>query len=158
VLGYCAAVFLHATWNAIPTIAGELAGEASLVVFLGAYVLGWIPAFVCFLGAIAYCLNRERKIIRDFLQEEVQLGIVTPEEFAVVISPTRRVGFLLRNLQRGGVGGYRNARAFSRAVVRLALSKWHTLNASKKQAETRSLSMIPILRQQLAELRASIVP
>jgi len=63
----------------------------------------------------------------------------------------------MRNLQKGGFRGYRNASAFSRAVVRLALSKWHTLNASKKQAETRSLSMIPILRQQLAELRSTIV-
>jgi protease PrsW len=157
VLGYIAAVILHATWNGIPTLAGAVAGEAGLLVFIGAYVIGWIPAFLCFIGAIAYCLNRERKIIREFLLEEVQLGIVTPEEFNVLISPTRRFGFLMRNFQKSGFGGYRNARAFSRAVVRLALSKWHTLNASRKQAETRSLSMIPILRQQLAELRGSIV-
>jgi protease PrsW len=158
ILGYCAAVLLHATWNGIPTLAGMVAGELGLVVFIGAYVVGWIPAFACFIGAIAFCLNRERKIIKEFLQEEVQLGIVTPEEFNTVISPTRRFGFLVRNFQKGGLGGYRNARTFSRAVVRLALSKWHTLNASKKQAETRSLSMIPILRQQLAQLRGSIVP
>ena len=65
VLGYAVAVLLHATWNFVPTIAEAVFGDAAVLAFFAAYLLGWIPAFLCFMTAIAFCLNRERKIIRD---------------------------------------------------------------------------------------------
>jgi protease PrsW len=156
ILGYLVAVILHMTWNGVPTIAGLLLGEAGGLLFFLFYIIAWVPAFLCFLLAIGFCLRREWKIIRDHLQDEVALGIISQEEFAVALSPFKRFTFTLGALQRGGPSGYRAARQFSRTATRLALSKWHTVNADRKQAETRSLGMVPLLRQQLAEYRAGI--
>jgi RsiW-degrading membrane proteinase PrsW (M82 family) len=156
VLGYLMAVVLHATWNGLPALADAVFGDAAVVIFFLAYLLGWIPAFLCFLGAIAYCLNRERKIIQEHLREELALGVLSPEEYAAVISPTRRFRFRMESFKRRGYAGYRDAGAFARTATRLALSKWHTLNASRRQAETRSLGMIPVLRQELSERRAAL--
>ena len=156
VLGYLMAVLLHMIWNGIPTVGGLGLGDAAGLLFLLFYVIAWVPMFGCFLFAVGYCLRREWKIIRDHLQDEVALGVLTREEFAVALSPIKRFGFTLRALQHGGLGGYRAARKFSRAMTRLALSKWHVLSATKKQTETRSLGMVPVLRQQIAEHRASI--
>lgn len=156
ILGYVVAVVLHLLWNLVPTLAGLVFGEAAGIIFLLFYLVAWVPAFVCFLVAIGFCLRREYKIIYDHLADEVALGVISQDEFAVALSPFKRFGFTMRALTRGGPSGYRAARRFSRAATRLALSKWHTLNASKRQAETRSLGMVPVLRQQLAEFRAAI--
>jgi RsiW-degrading membrane proteinase PrsW (M82 family) len=152
-LGYAGAVFLHFLWNTVAVLVGA---TGSLEFALAAYFLGWMPAFICFLAAIGYCLYRERKIIRTYLAEEVQLGVLSPEEFAIVVSPIRRTGFQLRLLTSGGFQGYRTARAFAKTATRLSLSKWHTLKAAQAAAETRSLSLIPVLRQQLVALRADL--
>lgn len=150
VAGYMLAVLLHATWNFVATVS---AASGTGLFFL-AYLVGWIPAFVCFMIAVGYCLYRERKIIRQHLYDEVVLGVLTPQEYAEVTSLSGRMAFHWRGWQRGGVSGYRSAKAFSRLATKLALSKWHTLKASEKNAHTRSLGMIPVLRQQLAERRA----
>ena len=67
----------------------------------------------------------------------------------------RRFRFILRSLQRHGFRLPRRARLLA-GGERLALSRWHTLNASQRQAETRSLGMIPLLRQELADRRAAL--
>jgi RsiW-degrading membrane proteinase PrsW (M82 family) len=155
VMGYTAAVLLHATWNFIAT-AASASGEDGAGLFFGAYLVGWIPAFLCFMAAIGYCLYRERKIVRYHLYEEVVLGVLSPQEYLDVTSLRKRVAFHWRALGRGGLGGYRSAKAFSRAATKLALSKWHTLKAAEKNTQTRSLGQIPVLRQQLNERRAAL--
>lgn len=153
VMGYVLAVLLHATWNGVATLAS---GENAGLVFFGVYFLGWIPAFICFMIAVGFCLRRERKIIRQYLYEEVALGVLTPQEYMDVTSLTKRVSFHWRGLSRNGLSGYRSAKAFSRAATKLALSKWHTLKAAEKSAQTRSLGQIPLLRQELATRRAAL--
>ncbi len=152
VMGYMLAVILHATWNGVATFGADSGPE----VFFGIYLIGWIPAFICFMTAIGFCLHRERKIIREYLYDEVAIGVLSPQEYLEVTSLRKRVGFHWRYLSRGGLRGYRTARAFSRAATKLALSKWHTLKAAEKNAQTRSLGQIPLLRQELATRRAAL--
>ena len=152
VLGYAAAVLLHATWNFVATVSSA-GGGAEL--FFGVYLVGWIPAFLCFMAAIGYCLYRERKIIRQYLYEEVALGVISPQEYLWVTSLRKRWGFHWRAFSAGGLHGYNCARAFSRAATKLALSKWHTLKAAEKNTQTRSLGQIPLLRQELTAKRAA---
>ncbi len=151
IVGYCMAVALHATWNLVATLT-----SGGPEVFFGAYLLGWLPAFLCFMGAVGYCLYRERKIVREFLYDEVALGVITPMEYVEVTSLRKRMSFHWRWMRYRGFGGYRAAKAFSRAAVKLALSKWHTLKAAEKSAQTRSLGEIPVLRQELAARRAAL--
>lgn len=152
VMGYLLAVLLHATWNFVATISSTLGGGF----FLGAYLIGWIPAFLCFLVAIGFCLHRERKIIRQFLYDEVAIGVLSPQEYLDVTSLRKRTAFHWRAMRQSGLRGYRSARAFSRAATKLALSKWHTLKAAEKSTQTRSLGQIPVLRQELAARRAAM--
>jgi RsiW-degrading membrane proteinase PrsW (M82 family) len=152
IMGYAAAVLLHATWNFVATVSGS-GGGAEL--FFGVYLFGWIPAFLCFMAAIGYCLYRERKIIRQYLYDEVAIGVLSPQEYLDVTSLRKRVAFHWRSMRANGLAGYRSARAFSRAATKLALSKWHTLKAAEKNTQTRSLGQIPVLRQELATRRAA---
>jgi RsiW-degrading membrane proteinase PrsW (M82 family) len=152
VMGYMLAVLLHATWNFVATVTSSAGPEA----FFLAYLIGWIPAFLCFLVGIGFCLYRERKIIRQYLYDEVAIGVLSPQEYLDVTSLRKRVAFHWRGLRANGLAGYRSARAFSRAATKLALSKWHTLKAAEKNAQTRSLGQIPVLRQELAARRAGL--
>jgi RsiW-degrading membrane proteinase PrsW (M82 family) len=151
-MGFGLAALLHAIWNFVATL--TVGGGPG--VFLLAYLVGWLPAFICFLIAITFCLYRERKVIREYLYDEVALGVLTPAEYEIVTSLWRRTGFHWQALTRGGLGANRAARAFSRASTKLALSKWHTLRASEKNAHTRSLGQIPLLRQEVARRRAEL--
>jgi RsiW-degrading membrane proteinase PrsW (M82 family) len=151
--GYALAVLLHALWNFVATISA--AGGGGGFFFL-AYLVGWIPAFVCFMIAVGFCLYRERKVIREHLYDEVAIGALTPAEYMSVTSLWRRTGFHWRAFSGGGVRHYRAAKGLSRAATKLALSKWHTLRASQKNAETRSLGQIPVMRQEIARHRAEL--
>jgi RsiW-degrading membrane proteinase PrsW (M82 family) len=156
VVGFAVAVLLHTFWNGSALLTGLFFGDAWIFPWAGAYALGWVPLFGCFLAVAGFCIGRERRILRDQLTEEVALGALTREEYADVTSPARRLRFKLRSLRRGGVGGYVGARDFARTATRLALSKWHTGSARAERVSTRSLTLIPLLRQQLAEQRDAL--
>ena len=153
VIGYCLAVFLHAMWNLIAVLAGA-GGGAEL--FFGAYAIVWIPSFLIFMIAVGYCLYRERRIIRTHLVDEVALGVITQAEFDSITSLFRRSVFHVRGFKANGYGGYRAAKGMSQTVVKLALSKYHTLKASEVNTQTRSLGAVPVLRQEIARLRGEM--
>src|ERR1700722_19874391 len=76
--GYCAAMFLHCTWNTASTISGFL--------FLVMLPL-WLLFVLSFLGILIWLVHRKGKIIRMHLQDEVLLGTLTPQELDLVCSP-----------------------------------------------------------------------
>jgi len=156
VLGFCAAVLLHLMWNGSALLTGMLFGDEWILPWVGAYALGWVPLFGCFVTVASICIYRERRILCEELAEEVAIGALTSEEYQDVTSPMRRLRFKLRSLRSGGIEGYVGARVFARMATRLALSKWHTHTARTERVSTRSLTMIPILRQQLSEQRTAL--
>jgi RsiW-degrading membrane proteinase PrsW (M82 family) len=138
--GYCAAMFLHCTWNTASTISGFL--------FLLMLPL-WILFVLGFIGILIWLVHRKGKIIRNHLQDEVLLGTLTPYELELVCSP---FGGLRATFGWGGKAG----RKFVRTAARLGLSKWHTGRAMQGQKRTVSADWIVPLRQEIAELRMEV--
>jgi RsiW-degrading membrane proteinase PrsW (M82 family) len=138
--GYCAAMFLHATWNTASTISGFL--------FLLMLPL-WILFVLAFIGILIWLVVRKGKIIKAHLQDEVLLGTITREELDLVCSP---FGGLRATFGWGGSAG----RRFVRTAARLGLSKWHTGRAMQGSKRTVSADWIVPLRQELGELRTEV--
>jgi len=138
--GYCAAMFLHATWNTASTISGFL--------FLLMLPL-WILFVLAFIGILIWLVVRKGKIIRNHLQDEVLLGTITKEELDLVCSP---FGGLRATFGWGGSAG----RKFVKTVARLGLSKWHTGRAMQGNMRTVSADWIVPLRQEIAERRTDV--
>jgi RsiW-degrading membrane proteinase PrsW (M82 family) len=138
--GYCAAMFLHCTWNTASTVSGFL--------FLLMLPL-WILFVLGFIGILIWLVNRKGKIIRSHLQDEVLLGTLTREELELVCSP---FGGLRASFGFGGAAG----RKFVRTAARLGLSKWHTGRAMQGSKRTVSADWIVPLRQEIAECRMEV--
>jgi RsiW-degrading membrane proteinase PrsW (M82 family) len=138
--GYCAAMFLHATWNTAATLSGFL-----FVLMLPL----WLLFVVAFLGILIALVARKGRIIRSHLQDEVLLGTITREELDLVCSP---FGGLRASMTWGGAAG----RRFVGAAARLGLSKWHAGRALQGRRKTVSADWIVPLRQELAELRMAV--
>jgi RsiW-degrading membrane proteinase PrsW (M82 family) len=138
--GYGAAVFLHSVWNTSATISGML-----WLVMLPLWLL-FLAAFLVILGVL---VRRKGLIIREFLQDEVLLGNMTPEELSVVASA---FGGWKATASWGGAPG----RQFVEAASRLGLSKWHSARAMRGRKMTVSAEFIAPLRQELHRLRDAI--
>src|SRR5699024_6586073 len=82
VLGFTAAVFLHALWN-YSAVAG---GEGFLVLF----VVVQIPLFIGFLLLLRWSRRRESRILRDTLTGYGLNGWYTPAEVAMLADPGER--------------------------------------------------------------------
>ncbi|MBI4703503.1 MAG: PrsW family intramembrane metalloprotease [Deltaproteobacteria bacterium] len=140
-VGYGAAVFLHAWWNGMLGLFGATAFVLNLV-------LGICMALAFFV-IICVLVWRKGRTIRKFLEDEVLIGTITQEELELICSPVGRLTALFS--WRGWTG-----RKFIRAGARLALHKWHTARAMKGQKLTISMDFIAPLRQELGRLRAEM--
>jgi len=139
--GYLAAVFLHALWNG-SALLFSLADQGEYLCF--ALPL-WFIFVAAFLGIIIVLVRRRGHIIRQYLQDEVAIGTLTPSELNLVASPWG----IWRAKKLYGARG----REFARTVARLALSKWHTTRAMTASNQTISYGMIGPLREKIAQLK-----
>jgi RsiW-degrading membrane proteinase PrsW (M82 family) len=138
-LGYLAAVLLHAVWNAAATISGMF-----LMLMLPLWFL-----FICgFFGIIVWLVMRKGRIIRENLHDEMLIGSLSREELALICSP---IGLLRAAWRDGGLG-----RRFVACGSRLGLCKWHAARAIKGDKQTISSVLIAPLRQELARLRREL--
>ncbi len=145
-LGYVGAVALHMTWNGSAVLAGSL-GESGVMLFVVMLPL-WLLFVLVFLLIVVALVHRRGVIIREHLVDEVALGFVTREEFALVGSA---FGTLRARLRWGPLGI-----ELVRAIARLALSKWHSTRARRSRTATVSFDFIVPLRQRIAALRAQL--
>ncbi|MGH9841712.1 MAG: PrsW family glutamic-type intramembrane protease [Blastocatellia bacterium] len=144
VIGFSFAVLLHSIWNWLA--GGEL--------FLMGYVLLEVPLFVMFLGAIAYLVHREGRILKKTLAREVERGLITQHELDVAISVFRRTAWYL-----GALGDRKRVRArrqFLAAVAKLGLCHWHKARATEANCDTESFPMIAQLQAEIHSLRRQI--
>ncbi len=145
VAGYFGAVTLHALWNGSATFAD--ASEGGGAVFLCMLPL-WFLFVLTFLIIVVVLVRRRGRIIREFLQDEVALRHLSPQEVDLVASA---FGILRARSRWGALGA-----DYVRAMARLALSKWHTQRAHRSQMHTYSMEFIVPLRRRIQELRAQI--
>lgn len=139
VLGYFAAVILHAIWNGVTAIPN---GGVIACLMLPLWLI-FVVAFIAIVGVLA---RRRGQIIRAHLLDEVALGHLSQEELDIVASA---FGGVTAYMRKGSQGV-----EFVRAVARLALSKWHSARAMKEVKHTVSMDFIIPLRRKIKELRA----
>src|SRR5262249_30563684 len=76
--GYLSAVFLHSAWNTAALVSNAL-------------VLLMLPLWLLFVASfgllVIWLVARKGKIIQEFLQDEILMGVMTPWEVALVGSP-----------------------------------------------------------------------
>jgi hypothetical protein len=141
ILGFFAAMLLHASWNFTASAMGDF--------FFIAYFVIWVPLFLAFIGFIFLISRRERKIIRRVLAVE-QGGLLTQQEIDLAGSLIKRMQWLMSS---SGWTKFQNRRKFLRAVTRLAFCYWHVERALSSSSETLSMAQLPVFRKEIASLK-----
>ncbi|MCS6874521.1 MAG: PrsW family glutamic-type intramembrane protease [Pyrinomonadaceae bacterium] len=145
VIGYFAAVFLHALWNTMASIG------------LGAFLLGYlileIPFFLGFVGFCIYVARRQNKILREMLAIDVARGLITEEQMRAATSIWKGITWILAGISSGKLVARWK---FLRAVGKLGLSYWHIKRAQAAQGHTISFQQNPIFREEVLRLQAKI--
>jgi protease PrsW len=137
-LGFAAAVLLHALWNWMPLLGAD--------VFVVSLVF-WAAFVVAFTILVAALVIRKGRTIRRYLRDEVVVGTLDEADLRMVLSPFGRFASYFR--PKGDV-----QRRLIRTAARLALSKWHVARAARRHRGTFSMEFIGPLRREVRELRA----
>lgn len=146
VLGYAAAVFLHALWNGMAVLGGFGA-------FLVGYLIIEIPFFLLFVGFSFYVMRRQNKILKEMLAIDVARGLIPQEDFERATSAIKSTGWLLGSLFSGK---YMARKRYLRSIGKLGLSYWHIQRATAAQGHTGSFQQNPILRNEVLKWREQI--
>jgi RsiW-degrading membrane proteinase PrsW (M82 family) len=146
ILGYGAAVALHAIWNGMATIGG-LGGF-----FIG-YIILEVPFFLIFVGFAFYTMHRQNKILKEMLAIDVARGMIPQEHLNITSSAFRSSFWILGGLFNGRFKARNN---YLRAVGKLGLSYWHIQRATAAQGHTGSFQQNPILRDEVLRWRDKV--
>lgn len=130
--GYILAVLQHAAWNFIAaTLVPALLPEDTSPVFLLFVVMPvtslvlTAPGILTLLAIAYFAWQREKRVIRDFLRDEVPLGVLTDDEYARLPSWRGRFRTELAALRRRGLRAFFAQRDLHQAATELAFRKWH---------------------------------
>jgi RsiW-degrading membrane proteinase PrsW (M82 family) len=156
VLGWCAAVALHAAWNAglIVTAAllGEEAGLLESVAIQSVLVI--VPAVLVLYGVARMSARHELQILRDELQTEVALGTITQAEYQTIVDNSLRQRALVVARRAGGRGLQSRQRAFFQTAAELAFRHHHEHQG--EPVNSAKLAQDDSDRQRLSELRGEL--
>lgn len=112
-LGFLAAVVLHALWNGSLTFYNQLG-------YLVAYVFVMLPALGVVIGLGVWARNAEGAMIRGALAECARFGFVRPTEIDLVASlPSRRAARRQARLL-GGRSAEQGVKAFQQTLIEMA--------------------------------------
>ncbi len=146
VIGYIAAVTLHAIWNGMAVLGG-------LDGFLVGYLILEIPFFLIFVGFAFYIMYRQNKILKEMLAIDIARGLIPQDHAAIATSAFRSSGWLLGGLFNGK---FRSRSRYLRSIGKLGLSYWHIQRATAAQGQTGSFQQNPILREEVLKWRESV--
>lgn len=146
IVGYMAAVILHAIWNGMAVLGG-------LDAFLVGYLILEIPFFLIFVGFSLYIMYRQNKILNEMLAIDVARGLIPQDHAKIATSAFRSSGWLIGGLFNGKF----TARSkYVRAIGKLGLSYWHIQRATAAQGQTGSFQQNPILREEVLKWRDKV--
>jgi len=146
VIGYIAAVALHALWNGMAVIGG-------LEGFVLGYLILEIPFFLIFVGFSLYIMRRQNKILNEMLAIDVARGLIPAEHVKTATSAFKSSGWLISGLFGGKFKPRNN---YIRAIGKLGLSYWHIQRATAAQGQTGSFQQNPILREEVLKWRDQV--
>jgi RsiW-degrading membrane proteinase PrsW (M82 family) len=125
VLGFLGAWLLHGTHNALNSL-GDLIGDGGCLGLLFSIGVDW--TFVLGIVIVAgFAIRKERGWITQQLQEEVQVGRISPAEYYMLTSSLRRVGARWRALSSAGLAGYHWLGKLQGLATELAFRKQQVL-------------------------------
>lgn len=113
ILGLGMAILLHFLNNL----------SATYRLWLPAFVVIMVPAFICLLAAILFALRREGRIVRQHLQSDLASGLLTQQDLDCLCSVPKRMSASFQALRRGGVGAWRTRMKFHDMASELAFCR-----------------------------------
>ena len=119
-VGFFAAIFLHAAWNASANVAGQTENGAYVLL---TYFFVMMPTFFGMLVIIALSLRREGRVLREQLRRDCATGLLTESEYLCLCSVRGRMGASWGALARGGFSTWRARAKFNRAASELAFHR-----------------------------------
>ena len=141
-LGLLGAILLHATFNFLATTMGPVAYLFMFIVVL------------LYLVLIIVWLTFERRWIRFELREEVEKGIISPEEYVILPTYFRRTGYYLRLILTGRLGEWFRARRVHSTAVDLAFAN----RLARRSPAPSRVERVQALRQKILDLQAQAAP
>lgn len=147
--GLACAMFLHALWNISASIHG--------LVYLAVYFLVMVPVFIGVLVAVYYGLRREGRIVREHLQRDLQVGLLTTQELERLCSVRARMTSSLAALRHGGFGAWRAQRRFNGVASELAFHRSRCARGYRTE-DGADAAREEVYRRELYELRGRLPP
>lgn len=142
-LGLAAAITLHAIHNLSMF-------NGTLPAFITGLTFGWGGVLLT-IAIIILALYQERRWMRHYLFEEINLGTLTAAEMQMVSSATRRSRHRMRLLLKGELAEYRRAGSRFHRLSELAYRKRHHAHFNDEGSATAIAS----LRQAIVDLEGS---
>jgi protease PrsW len=147
VVGLLMAISMHSIWNGSVVIFGGLG-------FVVTYILIMVPAFAITLGVIFFALKREGRVVREFLQADLQGGVLTPEEYNRLCTIRGRMGASYNAFSRGGLGSWRACRQANQLASELAFHRSRVARGiSSSDAQAREAAYQKALHDLVQRLR-----
>jgi hypothetical protein len=107
-----------------------------------------------YLVVILVWLTVERRTIRYELREEVESGLISPEEYAILPTYFRRTAYYLRLILTGHLGAWFRARRLHSTAVDLAFAK----RLARRSPASSRVERVQALRQKIVDMRAQATP
>jgi RsiW-degrading membrane proteinase PrsW (M82 family) len=159
---YMLAVLQHASWNFL----GATLVPALLPDDLNPLILLFVvmpitsialtaPGMLALLLIAILAWRREKRVIREHLLEEVERGVLSPEEYERLPSWRRRFRAEMAALNRHGLRAFFAQRDLHQAATELAFRKWHLSRGEqpkrgqRRQPEDRYREHIAVHRTHL---------
>jgi len=159
---YILAMLQHASWNffgatVIPLLLPENLDPVIrlFVVMPLTSLIFTAPAMLTLLVIAVFAWRRERGVIRDFLRDEVEGGILTRDEYERLPSWRARMGAELSVFRQRGLRAYFAQRDLHQAATELAFRKWH-LSRGEKPKRGQRRQPEDLYRQHIAVYRTRL--
>ena len=150
IIGLLMAIFMHSIWNGSAVLGG---GPA----FVLTYIVVMVPAFLIMLVVIGFALNREGKMVRQFLVVDLERGFLTREEYDQVGSIFGRMGSSFKALSQSGYKGWRARKRFNQLASELAFHRNRIsrgVYTAEAEARAQEAAYLQALQDLVNELRA----
>ncbi len=145
IVGYIAAVVLHAIWNGVAVIGG-------LPGFVLTYFFQFIFFCILVIGSLLI-MWRQNRILKEMLAIDIARGLIPADLARTATSAFRSSFWIVAGLFEGK---FRARSRFVRAVGKLGLSYWHIQRATAAQGHTGSFQQNPILRDEVLKWRDQV--
>jgi RsiW-degrading membrane proteinase PrsW (M82 family) len=122
VLGFLAAVTMHAIWNGSTFWGGNG--------FLFAYIAIFLPLLVVILAVAVWARSREGKMLTTALQQVAQMGWIRPEEIRWIARLSDRMSARAYAKRIGGKPAVDAVRAYQQAMTEVAFLHHRAVNGT----------------------------